>query len=179
MREISERPDRSPALDSFLKFMGGLLGYFFYAVLAALVAVIVFYIVREFAYIRFANKKKNNEELTEADAPLYVPDAEAAQILLDDVDRLAQEGNFADAIHTLLFRSIQDIEEKRPHSIRQSFTSREIADLKILSQEARIAFSKIGRVVEEGFFGQRPLGKSDFEVCREAYVQFTRPKVWS
>jgi|GEM_PF-1072279 len=151
----------------------------FYGICAVLVMVVLFYILREFIHIRFPKKAAKLDDEEDTEIPLYVPDTDAAQILLEDVDKLAGEGKFADAIHTLLFRSIQDIEDKRPHSIRQSFTSREIAELQILSPEARSAFSQIGRVVEEGFFGSRALGKAEFEACRDAYLQFTGPKVWA
>jgi len=177
VREIKERR-RSGSWQAWERAGGAIMKWLFYGICAALVATVLFYILREFIHVRFPAKKAKIED-EEEDIPLYMPDTETAQILLGDVDKLAGEGRFADAIHTLLFRSIQDIEDKRPHSIRQSFTSREIAELKILSPEARSAFSHIGRVVEEGFFGSRALGKTEFEACREAYLQFIRPKAWA
>lgn len=178
VREIKPKRKRSKTFEAFTAKGGAAMKLLFYGICAVLVATVLFFILREFIHIRFASKKATTEE-EEEEIPLYVPDTDSARVLLGDVDTLAKEGKFADAIHTLLFRSIQDIEDNRPHSIRQSFTSREIAELKILSPEARTAFSQIGRVVEEGFFGNRPLGKAEFDICREAYVQFTRPKAWA
>ena len=178
VREVKKRRNRSGALGAWEQTGGAIMKGLFYGICAALVATVLFFILREFIHVRFPAKKAE-AETEEEEIPLYMPDTEAAQILLGDVDTLAKEGKFADAIHTLLFRSIQDIEDKRPHSIKQSFTSREIAELKILSPEARTAFSHIGRVVEEGFFGNKALGKPEFDACREAYVQFTRPKAWA
>ena len=176
--EIREVKDRR-RLGAWEQAVGAFMKWLFYGICAALVATVLFYILREFIHVRFPAKNSKAEDDGDDEIPLYMPDTGAAQILLGDVDKLAGEGKFADAIHTLLFRSIQDIEDKRPHSIRQSFTSREIAELKVLSPEARTAFSRIARVVEEGFFGSRALGKSEFDACREAYVRFTRPKAWA
>ena len=124
-------------------------------------------------------KRKPKVETEAVAAPLYQPSTEEARILLNTVDALAAEGKYAEAVHTLLFRSIQDIDLKRPNKIRKSLTSREIGDLDILTPHTRDAFSFIGRVVENSFFGGLPLGREDFQSCREAYEQFTVPKAWA
>lgn len=162
----------------FGQIFASLVKFIFYGILALLVATVVFYIVREIIHVRFPPKAAKPEE-EEHQVPLYAPDEQAAQVLLDDVDRLAAEGRYDEAVHTLLFRSIQDIEDKRPHSIKQSFTSREIAGLDILTPDARSAFSQICAVVERSFFGKRKLTKADFETCRDHYAQFATPKVWA
>ena len=96
----------------------------------------------------------------------------------DIKESTAAEGKYGEAVHTLLFRSIQDIDLKRPNTIRRSLTSREIAGLDILTPATRDAFSLIGRVVENSYFGGQPIGQPDFQKCRDAYVQFAVPQEW-
>jgi len=110
--------------------------------------------------------------------PLYTPDEDQARILLEDIDAMAAEGRFEEAVHTLLFRSIQDIDIRRPNTIRRSLTSREIAALQILTPATREAFAKIGAVVETSYFGGEEIGREEFDICRAAYAQFVRKETW-
>jgi len=91
---------------------------------------------------------------------------------------MAADGRFEEAVHELLFRSIQDIDIRRPNTIRRSLTSREIAALKILTPATREAFATIGGVVETSYFGGQKIGKAEFDICRAAYAQFAKKSAW-
>lgn len=177
-----DRPDWLQAImdffENFFSFLAPFLELIFYGLLAVVVLTIVYFIVRELGLIRRPQRK--DPKPVEAEAiPLYAPDQNEARVLLESVDALAAAGKFEEAVHTLLFRSIQDIDLKRPNTIRRSLTSREIASLDILTRDARDAFSLIGKVVEDSYFGGRPLGMEDFQRCRAAYEQFAIPKAWA
>ena len=120
---------------------------------------------------RFAAPKEKEEEAPEV--PLYQPAQAQARILLDEVDKLAAEGRYGEAVHTLLFRSIQDIDRNRPNVVRRSLTSREIGSLPVLTQEARTAFSTIAGVSELAHFGGVSVNKAGFETARTAYAELT------
>jgi hypothetical protein len=105
-------------------------------------------------------------------APDWVPDAVQARALLEEADRLAAEGRFDEAAHLLLYRSIEDIAEKRPELLRPSSTAREIGAFDALSQRARQAFGVIAGHVEASFFARRPLDRSAWDSAREAYRAF-------
>ena len=111
--------------------------------------------------------------------PTYAPDAETAKVVLDDADKLAAQGKFAEAVHVILFRSIQDIEKKRPHHVKRSLTSREIATLSILCTRAQEVFAQIAKLVENSFFGGRPLGVTDYETSKSAYQQLVSENIAS
>lgn len=166
-------------IEAIFSGVGPILTYLFYGMLALAAALIVFYIAREVIAARRGLQEAVDEDAPEEIIPLYAPDAEAAKVLLENVDQLAAEGRYAEAVHTLLFRSIQDIDEKRPNIIRRSLTSREISALDILTNAARNTFVFIARIVEKSHFGGRDIGKSDFEACRAAYVRFTEPEAWA
>lgn len=120
---------------------------------------------------RFAKPTKKKK--VEPDIPLYQPAEAQARILLDEVDKLAAEGRYGEAVHTLLFRSIQDIDRNRPNVVRRSLTSREIGKLTVLTAKARGAFSTIAGVSEIAHFGGIAVNKSGFETARAAYAELT------
>jgi hypothetical protein len=109
----------------------------------------------------------------------WKPDLARAKVLLEDADRLAAEGRYAEAAHLLLFRTVDDIDGRRPHLVRPALTSRDIADLAALPEAARGAFRIIAQVVERSFFGGRAVDAAGFAECRGAYQAFIAPDVWA
>ena len=171
-RELKQRKQREPwGIFKFLGTLGPLFKLIFYGLLAAAVGFIIFTIVREIARIRNNMVPKDkDEELPET--PDYQPDAETARILLADAEKLAAAGKYEEAVHAILFRTIQDIQDKRPHHVKRSLTSREISRLPILSEKAREGFSMIGRLVENSFFGGGTLTKVDYTTSVATYKSF-------
>jgi hypothetical protein len=108
----------------------------------------------------------------------WVPEAVGARSWLDEADALARQGLFAEAIHHLLFRSIEDIANRRPALVRPALTSRELAALQGIPARARDLFAAIARLVERSLFGGRPVNKGDWLEAREAYSNFALPAAW-
>lgn len=163
------KPRKNPLFD--LGFLGPIFQLIFYGLLVLVVAYILYLILNTIIATRRGSVKAAKvEEMP--DIPVYQPDAETARVLIDDADNLAAQGKFAEAVHILLFRSIQDIEDKRPHHVKRSLTSREIANLPILSPKARDVFSQIGKFVEKSFFGGGLLSMEDYEISKAAYKAF-------
>lgn len=104
--------------------------------------------------------------------PEWSPDRDAAVALLDDADRLAAQGLFAEATHLLLKRSVNHIAEARPDWLGPSITSREIAALPLLPDRARSAFGAIAVRVERSLFALRDLDRDDWTEARAAYADF-------
>ena len=107
------------------------------------------------------------------------PDLAKAKVLLEDADRLAAEGRFDEAVHLLLFRTVDDIDGRRPNLVKPALTSRDIAGLAALPGAARDAFRVIVQVVERSFFGGRPVDAGAFAECRRAYEAFLAPSAWA
>jgi hypothetical protein len=106
------------------------------------------------------------------------PDRAVARALLEDADRLAAAGQFTEAAHVLLFRSIEDVRNRAPHLIAPSLTSRDIARLPEIPTAPRSAFNKISDVVEHAVFGRRPVDEPGWIACRDAYATFAFPDGW-
>jgi hypothetical protein len=150
----------------------------FWAGLAAGLGVILFFIGREVLRVRWPHRFKRPAR-TETPAESWRPTHAQALALLEEVDRLAAAGLYAEAAHLLLHRSIQDIQGRRPNVVRPALTSRDISVLPALPASAREAFVGIARVVERSRFGGAPVGREDFSACRRAYEDFAFPEVWA
>ena len=163
------RPPKQPLFD--LGFLAPILQLIFYGLLAAAVLFILYLIVNSMVIAK-RNLAPIIKTEDAAEIPTYRPDKKTARVLLDDADKLAAEGKFEEAVHLLLYRSIQDIETRCPHHIKGSLTAREIAVLKILSKKAKASFALIGHLVETSFFGGRALDAQDYDASKTAYKAF-------
>lgn len=160
------------AIGSFFNFLGPLLKYAFYLGVIAIAALILYFIIMEAVRLQKIRRPKTAKEEPPAPPPAYTPEARTAKLLLSDVDALAAAGKYDEAVHTLLLRSIQDMQKNKPRSVPRDLTSREISGLSILSETARKGFAGIGERVERSLFGGRALSREDFDICRAAYSGF-------
>ena len=150
------------------------LGYIFWGGLILGAALLLYFVGREVLASRFGWGKRSKPAAT----PQWRPEPEQAKALLEDADRLAAEGRFEEAVHLLLFRSIDDLAGRRPEAVRPALTSRDLAHSDAMPPPARSAFSRIAEVVEKSFFGGRPVGQGEFAECRRAYESFAFAEGW-
>jgi hypothetical protein len=108
----------------------------------------------------------------------WAPEAAPARAWLAEADALAEEGRYAEAVHHLLIRSIEDISKRRPDVVRPALTSREIGAADAIPLQARDLFVGIVRLVERSLFGGRAVGRDDWTEARSAYADFALPKAW-
>jgi hypothetical protein len=108
----------------------------------------------------------------------WVPDAAPVRSWLQEADALAAEGRYADAVHHLLLRSVEDIGRRRPGAVRPALTSRELSRAQAVPPAARTLFAGIAGLVERSLFGGRPVGRADWDAARAAYSDMTLPKSW-
>lgn len=162
-------------LIEFLSAMGPAFKFIFWLGLAAIVVAILWFIAREVVRVRLPGKTDKLNIHDDA----WRPAPAAALALLSDADALATEGRFAEAVHLLLLRSINDIDDRLPNAVRPALTARDIADLSRLPTAARPAFDRIARVVESSLFGGRPVDRATFADCRAAYEAFAFPQAWA
>ena len=113
-----------------------------------------------------------------ADDEIWSPDETPIRLWLEEADALAAQGKYAEAIHHLLFRSIEDIASRRPNLVRPALTSREIAASRAIPSRAGELFASIARLVETSLFGGRAVGAGDWVEARGAYTDFALAKAW-
>jgi hypothetical protein len=113
-----------------------------------------------------------------AEEEAWAPEAAPARSWLREADALAAQGLYAEAVHHLLFRSIEDIGRRRPRLVRPALTSRELAAAEALPPPARSLFSRIAGLVEHSLFGGRPVAAADWNSARAAYADLVTPGTW-
>jgi len=170
-------PEWAKALARLLESLAPVFKYIFWAGLAVVVLAILVLIGREIWRVRLARLGKKPK--TGAAAETWRPDEGQARALLEDADRLAADGRFGEAVHLILYRSIEDLAGRKPGAVRPALTSRDIAGMDAMPPPARGAFGHIAQVVERTFFGGREIGQAEFADCRGAYERFAFAEGWS
>ncbi|SEH15430.1 protein of unknown function [Sphingopyxis sp. YR583] len=147
------------------------------------VAVLVLFLLYHFvpAFARWVDNLPFRRKAVDGDTEegIGLAEAGAARALLAEADALAAEGRFAEAVHLLLYRSVEDIENRRPGLVKPAMTSRDLAEAHDLPTAARDAFSHIARAVEISLFGGRSIDAGAWTQCRGAYAELTVPKNWA
>lgn len=146
----------------------------FWVIAAALVLLVVYLIVRWALGADWRRRRQGDEDDAESWRPAEAP----ARQLLGEADALAGQGLFSEAARLLLFRSIEDIDKRRPDLVRPALTSRDIAGLPAIPHRPRSAFSRIAMLVERSLFAARPLAEADWRDCRSAYEDFAFADGW-
>jgi hypothetical protein len=181
--EPIDPPDPPP---QWLKWLGDLLGnlsplfqFVFYAVIAAVVLGFLYFVFGEAIRVRFG--KRGEGKVDEGDDILIDvrPDAGMARGLLEEADALARAGKFAEAVHLLLFRSIEDIQTRLEGGVPKSLTAREIGGLQHLPERAKSGLGPIIRIVERSFFGGRPVDSEGWQEARASYEDFAFGEGWA
>lgn len=109
----------------------------------------------------------------------WTPEPGASRALLAEADALARAGRFAEAVHLLLRRSVEDIARRRPALVRPALTARDLAAADAIPAGARGLFAGIAHVVERSLFGARAVDADDWVTARAAYADFALPRSWS
>lgn len=123
-------------------------------------------------------RKRARQVVVEAGEEEWAPDFAPARAWLDEADALAARGLYAEAVHHLLFRSVEDIQRRRPRVVRPSLTSRELAAAAGIPTVARALFARIAGYVERSLFGGGTVVADDWVQARAAYADFALPGQW-
>jgi len=113
-----------------------------------------------------------------ADELEWLPEAAPAREWLAEADRLAAQGQFGEAVHHLLLRSVEDIARRRPQLVRPALTSRDLARASSIPTGPRRLFADLAAVVERSLFGGAAVSSDDWGACRAAYADFARARSW-
>lgn len=168
-------PEWLKGVGEFFNAMGPVFSVVFWVLVIAGIALLVFFIVRALwgAELGWTRKAKSKEQPVD-----WRPDRERARVLLEDADALADQGRFDEAAHMLLLRGVADIIARRPKLIGPSLTSRDIAALPEIPDQARPAFAEIAELVERSWFGGRALSREGWLQARSAYERMIFAEAW-
>ncbi len=162
-------------LADFIEAAFPVLKIIFWVGVAAAAAFLIYVIVRRLFGAGWPWRRTLDEG---EGAPEWRLEEAPARALLREADGLAADGRFSEAVHLLLFRSIEEIDSRRPGLLRPALTSRDIARTAAIPDGARAAFSAIAMMVEKSLFGGRALEEGDWRRCRAHYEDFAFAESW-
>ncbi len=149
--------------------LGPAMPYIVFLLAAAVVGALLSPVVRAMIATRFERLFQRHNLRADEE---WRPTREAVIALLADIDGLAAKGQWDEAVHLLLQRSVADINAFRPSLVKSHFSARDIASHPLLPERARPAFREIVRWSEQSYFAGIPVGREGFDACRAAYVTF-------
>jgi hypothetical protein len=148
--------------------MGDLMTVLMWGLLAVALGLAAFWFVSEFAKpasdVALPGEEQDDRVAAATQAIIAKP--------LDDADVLASQGQFVEAIHTLLLRTLHELARSAMVRVERSHTSREILARVPLLADAREALSVLITYVELTHFGDEPATAADYTKCREQFNRF-------
>lgn len=173
-----------PVVPEWLKSVGELLQtlapfgrVLFWVAVASAALFLIVVIARRITSGRWAWPWGHRAAPTET-IPDWQPASGPARALLREADALAAAQRYSEAAHLLLYRSIEEIDSRRPDLVQPALTSRDIAGAHLIPDRPRRAFAGIVAMVERSLFGGRPLAEADWSECRAAYEDFAFAERW-
>jgi len=174
----------------FLRWLGGFLPDAPYArvllwsVIAILALALAWMIYARLRYgsWRMPRLRRRAAPAMEAEAVRaedWLPAAGPARAWLEEADRLASTGRYAEAVHHLLLRSVEDIARRRPQLVRPALTSRDLARAEAIPGAPRRLFADLAAVVERSLFGGAAVDAQEWGRCRAAYADFAQARNWA
>src|SRR5690606_8554198 len=138
----------------------------------------VWLVAQRLRHGRWWRWRRRGAAVVEDSEPGWTPEAAPVRAWLREADALAAEGRFAEAIHHLLLRSVDDIARRRPRLVRPALTARDLARAEAIPPAARGIFGDIAAVVERSLFGGRPVAADDWTHARDRYAELALAEVW-
>lgn len=184
-QEDTSLPEASPppgwlrAFAQFLEALGPLFQGIFWIAAGLVGAGLLYFLFGEAIRMRFSARPPPPQKRADDVLADLRPDAAAARSLLEEADGLAQAGRFAEAVHLLLLRSIEDLQARIEGGLQASLTAREIAALGKLPDRAKRGLNPVIQVVERSFFGGRPVDEAGWQEARRAYEDFAFAEAWA
>ena len=177
--DVAEPPSPPPewvgSLGRFLSAIWPVVEVLFWAAVALGVAYVLYAIAMRVFGDGWPWKRRPRAA---AEEESWRPDEAPARQLLGEADALAAQGRFSEAARLLLFRSIEEIDVKRPELVRPALTSRDIARHPAIPERPRGAFTRIAMLVERSLFARSDLAADDWRDCRSAYEEFAFAEGW-
>ena len=152
---------------SGIPISGDVFFYLLIAVLAVALCVVGHHLYGTYAAGRRMSKKVD-QPLQVAAQPI-VRSADAPLPDLDEIERLARAGAYAEAIHLMLLRALEALRRRLGTSWAKSLTSREIARRSELAPTDRSALKMLVGAVEISRFGGQSANEQIYRACLDQY----------
>jgi hypothetical protein len=142
--------------------------YLLIAVLAVALCVVAYHLYNTYASGRRISKKVN-QPLQVAAQPIARPTGDPPLPGIDEIERLARAGAYAEAVHLMLLRALEALRRRLGASWARSLTSREIARRSELAPTDRSALKMLVGAVEISRFGGQSANEQIYRACLDQY----------
>jgi hypothetical protein len=142
--------------------------YLLIAVIVVALCIVAYHLYGTYAFGRRVSKKKVDQPLQVATQPIVRP-ADAPLPDIEEIERLARAGAFAEAIHLMLLRALEALRRRLGTSWAKSLTSREIARRSELPASDRGALKMLVGAVEISRFGGKSANEQIYRACLDQY----------
>ena len=150
--------------------------YLLVAVLAVALCIVAYHLYGTYGFGRRVSKKVD-QPMQVATRPIMRPAGEAPLPDLDEIERLARAGAFAEAIHLMLLRALEALRQRLGTSWAKSLTSREIARRSELAPTDRSALKMLVGAVEISRFGGQNANEQIYRACLDQYRLIGEPRL--
>jgi hypothetical protein len=157
-----------PKSDSGIPIPPKIFLYLLIAVLAIALCIVAYHLYGTYAFGRRVSKKAD-QALQVATQPIARTAADAPLPDLDEIERLARSGAYAEAIHLMLLRALEALRRRLGTSWAKSLTSREIARRSELPATDRSALKMLVGAVEISRFGGKSANEQIYRACLDQY----------
>ncbi|MEM7166579.1 MAG: hypothetical protein AAF581_14020 [Planctomycetota bacterium] len=161
---------REAASSPFFEWLASLFAYgstAFWVLVITVAAVIVIWLA-----LKLMDRYGASIEQRDATTPNGAGSVSVSTRPLANAQRLAEQQEYAAAIHVLLLATIEELCTKLQYEPSPAFTSREILSDCSLSDRSSAALSELIRRVELHYFGTRPPELADYELCVTQFRTF-------
>ena len=160
-------PKALPPKPSGFPIPGEVFLYLLIAVLAVALCIVGYHLYGTYGFGRRVSKKID-QPLQVASRPI-ARTADAPLPDLDEIERLARSGAYAEAIHLMLLRALEALRRRLGASWAKSMTSREIARRSELPASDRGALKMLVGAVEISRFGGQSANEQIYRACLDQY----------
>ena len=161
-------PKAPPPPSSSVPIPGEVFLYLLIAVLAIALCIVGYHLYGTYGFGRRVSKKKIDQPLQVATQPI-ARTVDAPLPDLDEIERLARSGAYAEAIHLMLLRALEALRRRLGTSWTKSMTSREIARRSELPASDRSALKMLVGAVEISRFGGQSANEQIYRACLDQY----------
>lgn len=137
------------------------------AVIGIALAIVGYHLYRTYAPGR--RTSKTVDQAVEVAAQPIARTADAPLPELDEIERLARAGAYAEAIHLMLLRALETLRRRLGTSWAKSLTSREIVRRNELPASDRSALKMLVGAVEISRFGGQSANEQIYRACLDQY----------
>jgi hypothetical protein len=163
-----DRPEAEQPQPVNLPISGTLFTYLLLGTLGIALCIVAYHLVRTYAPNRRAWGKRADQPVDLVARAMAVPGEERLPEL-DEIERLAMAGSYAEAIHLMLLRALEALRRRLGTSWAKSLTSREIARRAELGPTDRRALKMLVGAVEISRFGGQSANEQVYRACLDQY----------